>query len=183
MKVVSKIHPENSESIMKKLMILALLGAVAFLGYHYVQGTGPFGTGQLVDLGEYEYEKGSSIEEVRVDGAFDPMDFVERGQPTVIEFFSDACPGCKQLEGHLRKFVALRPDVVVNQIKLDRYWNPESVEQAYGIQIQSIPHILIYGPDGKLIAADEGEDKEGFDFLYKWMNHEIKEGWEKNKRS
>ena len=173
---------EKSEVIMNKLVILILVGAVAFFGYHYVQGTGPFGSDELVTLGQSEYEKGSSIEEVWVTGAFDPLSLVEEGQPTVIEFFSDACPGCKQLQGHLRQFVDLRPDVVVNQIKLDRYWNPETVEEAYGIHIRSIPHILIYGPDGRLIAADDGEGKDGFEFLYKWMNYEREKDWKGKRR-
>ena len=162
---------------MKKLIIVILIGAAGYFGFHFVRGTGPFGPDSMVARGFVVFEAGTNIQEVTLNDVFDANDYIEQGQPTVIEFYSNRCPGCKMLYGHLKQFVSLRPDVAVQQILLSDYWRPDHVWKSYKVDIRSVPHIIIYGPDGKLVARDEGMDKSGFEFLYKWMNDEIKKDW------
>jgi hypothetical protein len=162
---------------MKKLIIVILIGVAGYFGFHFVRGTGPFVPDYMVAPGSMVFEGGTNIQKVNLVGAFDANDLIEQGQPTVIEFYSNRCPGCIQLNGHLKQFVNLRPDVAVQQILLSDYWRPDDVLNAYKVNIRSVPHIIIYGPDGNLVARDEGMDKSGFEFLYKWMNDELKKDW------
>ena len=170
------------EKIMKKIIIVILLAVVGYFGYQQMQSKGMLG-GNMVAYGQYEYEDLSGKEEAYLDGEFNEKDYIVPGQPTVIELYTDSCSGCRLLDGHLKTFLKLRPDVVVKQIRLDDYWNSEEMLDNYNINIAKTPHIIIYDAAGNLIAKDEGrEDDSGFDFLYKWMNKEIQMDWKKRQK-
>lgn len=167
---------------MKKIIIVILLAVVGYFGYQYLQSKGMMG-GNMVAYGEHEYENYSGKEEAYLNDVFDAKDYIVSGQPTIIELYTDSCSGCRLLEGHLKTFLKIRPDVVVKQIRLDEYWKPEEMLNSYNINIAKTPHIIIYDASGELIAKDEGqEDDSGFDFLYKWMNKEIEMDWERQQK-
>jgi hypothetical protein len=167
---------------MKRLVILAIIGVAGFFIYQYIQGTGPFSDKPMVAHGSEVFEEGAGIERVGIEGAFHGDDYIEPGQPTIIEFYSEICAGCKKLHEHYKKFLRIRPDVAVMQIRLDPHWRPQHIWEDHQVEIATTPHIIIYGPDGKLIAQDDGKDKSGFKFLYKWMNDEIQRDWKERER-
>jgi hypothetical protein len=137
----------------------------------------PMGCGngdRLVDLGLEDFMDMAGIQDVEVDGVFAAEDYVAPGLPTIIEFYSDSCIGCRQLHQNYKKFLPLRPDVAVRRIQLPDRWDPQELWQQYHIRIFAIPHIIVYGPNGELIAADDGDHKDGFDFLYRWMDSEVR---------
>ena len=37
----------------------------------------------------------------------------------------------------------------------------------------TVPHVMIYNRDGKVLASDDGPDKDGLHLLYDWMNAEL----------
>ena len=158
---------------MKKIFIIIVIGVAGFFAYQHFSGKGSFGDNTMVAYGAVEFEAGSGIQEVTPYDPFNAEDYVEPDQPTIIELYSSSCPGCKRLHGHLKQFLRVRPDVVVTQIHLGRYWSSESVWESYRVDVKTVPHIIIYGPNGKLIAEDNGTDKSGLEFLYDWMNDEI----------
>lgn len=158
---------------MKKIFIIIVIGVAGFFAYQHFSGKGLFGDNTMVAYGAVEFEAGSGIQEVTPDVPFNAEDYVEPDQPTIIELYSSSCPGCKRLHGHLKQFLRARPDVAVTQIHIGRYWSSESVRESYGVDVKTVPHIIIYGPNGKLIAEDNGRDKSGLEFLYDWMNDEI----------
>lgn len=167
---------------MKKIIIVLLLAVVGYFGYQYLQSKSMLG-GNMVAYGNYEYEDLSGKEDAYLNGAFKAEDYIVSGQPTVIELYTASCVGCRQLHEHLKTFLKIRPDVVVKQISLDEYWSPEEMWENYKINIAKTPHIIIYDAAGSLIAQDDGqEDNSGFDFLYKWMNKEIKMDWERRQK-
>ena len=172
---------------MKKIFIIIVIGVAGFFAYQHSNGKWPFGDSAMVAYGAVEFEAGSGIQEVTADAPFNAEDYLEPGQPTIIELYSSSCPGCKLLHDHFRRFLRVRPDVAVTQIHLGRYWSSEAVWQSYRVDVKTVPHIIIYGPNGKLIAEDNGKDKSGLDFLYDWMNDEInkdlKKRYEERKRS
>ena len=162
---------------MKRLVILVIIGVAGFFIYHYIQGTGPFADKPMVAYGLGDFEEGAGIQLLGIEGTFHGEEYIEPEQPTIIEFYSEICVGCKNLHEHYKQFLRIRPDVAVKQIRLDTHWQPQHVWDAHQVEIATTPHIIIYGPDGRLIAQDEGKDKSGFDFLYKWMNDEIQREW------
>ena len=158
---------------MKKIFFIIAIGVAGFFAYQHFSEKGPFGDNTMVAYGDVEFEAGSGIQEVTPYHPFNAEDYLEPDQPTIIELYSISCPGCQRLHGHLKQFLKVRPDVVVGQIHLGRDWSSQDAWEFYKEDVYSVPHIIIYGANGKLIAKDNGTDKSGLKFLYNWMNDEI----------
>ena len=97
----------------------------------------------------------------------------EWGRVTVFAFYSNTCSGCRRLLHDISRFAELRPDVAFRLIDLGADWHSRDCRQLYGIELRSIPHVVIYSSGGKRIAADQGLDKQGLELLYGWMNTEL----------
>ena len=128
-----------------------------------------------------------------------------KGYYTVIEGYIDSCTICKALEADFRPFLRKRPDVVIRRVhfpengagqsfsgssqqeierqmasyfeRLGSYRFNHVVKSGNGYSISTCgtPHIEIYGPDRKLIAADEctgKNSKKGLAFIRKWIEAE-----------
>jgi hypothetical protein len=86
-------------------------------------------------------------------------DYLVTGKTTIFDFYSDYCPPCRALGPKLKKLHKHRDDVAVVKVDINRPgvtgidWG-SPVIQEFGIN--SIPHLKVYGPDGKLKA--EGDD-------------------------
>ena len=93
---------------------------------------------------------------------------------TVVAYTSDLCPACRKLERHLASLVAMRPDVAVRRVDLGNRWSRLECKKQYGIDVRSVPHVVLFDADGNLLAQDQGRDKAGLELLYEWMNAELK---------
>ena len=120
----------------------------------------------------------SGIQQLKGEGgsSFDPTDLAQPGLVTVVEFYTDACPGCKRLRQHYKRFLKQRPDVAVRRVWMPDNWSVVWAQRHFGLDIGSTPHIHIYDAQGQPVAVDVGNDKAGFDLLYEWMNAELKKG-------
>jgi len=98
--------------------------------------------------------------------------FCEPGRITVFAFVSDSCPGCRKIRGHVQDHARQRPDVAIRLIDVGYRWRSDDCRARYGVNIYSVPHVLIYDAEGNLLAADDGRDKDGLELLYDWMNAE-----------
>jgi len=82
-----------------------------------------------------------------------------KGKTVVFDFYSDYCPPCRNVAPRLEKLDAKRDDLVVIRVDINRPgvqgidWN-STVARQYGLR--SIPHFVIYSPDGK--KAAEGQE-------------------------
>jgi hypothetical protein len=130
----------------------------------------PYGAaGDRTDLGP---------KEIQLRGVFNAADHVVPGHPTVFVFCTSYCPSCKRLQGRdFGVFLPLRPDVAIRHVRLRKGWNHDSVRAQYGLNFGFTPHIIVYGPDGRLIAQDDGQDRSGRKFLNKWMKDEFDRKW------
>ena len=156
------------------LIVLFIISAILLFACSGSESDGK----PMVAYGSDEAEDEAGLEVVEPEGMFLAEDYIVSGLPTVIVFGSKKCPGTKKLNQHFNRFLDLRWDVAVRQIYLPDSWHPGTVRDEYQIEVAAVPHIIIYDSDGELVAKDEGRDKKGFDFLYKWMNDEIQKDWE-----
>jgi thiol-disulfide isomerase/thioredoxin len=154
----------------KKVVLLLLVGMAFF--FLTMGITGRFVTGPDVPTGQDP--TGGGIEQISLDGRFDPRVHVVDGQPTVIEFYSDYCPGCRKLHQSYVRFLDERPDVAVRQVHLPDDWSPQDLFRNHGVLIRAIPHVIIFGPDGSLLAMDTPEGFEGYEFLLGWIAEELR---------
>lgn len=112
------------------------------------------------------------------DAEFNVNNIAERGNVTVVEFYTDKCTGCIRLHQHFKKFLNVRSDVVVKQVRMPDNWSVDWAKRQYGLAIGSTPHIFIFDELGNVIANDDGNNKDGFKLLYEWMNAELRKDFE-----
>ena len=150
----------------KTIMIVALLVCAVGAWYHFTGGPPP-----LVSLMQtpatVSAETGPDIR--TIEPGQDLAQWCEPGRITIFAFMSDSCSACRMTKSRLRELAGRRPDVAVRLIDLGRRWHRVNCMERYGINLRSIPHVMIYDADGESMAADYGRNKAGFELLCKWM--------------
>jgi thiol-disulfide isomerase/thioredoxin len=94
--------------------------------------------------------------------------YLVSGKTTVFDFYSEYCPPCRALSPRLEQLLKSRDDIAVVRVDINRPDVQEIDWQspvAREFDLQSIPHLKVYGPDGKLLA----EGQEARDMVEKWM--------------
>jgi hypothetical protein len=120
-------------------------------------------------------------------------------QYTIVETYIDTCGICKALERQFDPFLAQRPDVVIRKVHFPegafsyKWSSPEEQRElfermslylfndvekdgdSYMIGTCGTPHIEVYGPDQRLIAADDcsTESKAGLEYFRGWLAAEL----------
>ncbi|NPV48865.1 MAG: thioredoxin family protein [Armatimonadetes bacterium] len=102
------------------------------------------------------------IRDMKVIGHGEEVDLeasLVAGKTNIVDFYSVHCGPCMQLAPYLEELVDSRTDLYLVKVDIDRPgaqgidWQSPTARQ---FQLESIPHLRIYGPDGKLQA--EGDD-------------------------
>jgi hypothetical protein len=96
----------------------------------------------------------------------------QNGRINVFAFYADDCPGSKKLRRYIEHLTNIRPDVAFQMVNLGRNWRKRDLEKAYEIQLSSVPHVMIYTPDGALLAGDNRDSKTGLELLCEWIETE-----------
>lgn len=98
-------------------------------------------------------------------------DYLVPGKTVIFDFTSKYCPPCQRYEKPLKALHQKRLDLVVVKVDINRPgvekidWK-SPVAQQY--QMNSIPRFKIFGPDGKILAADLGADKPARKMVDTW---------------
>jgi len=100
-------------------------------------------------------------------------ELLQRGRTNVFVFYADNCPGSNKLLGYVSGMTRMRPDVAFQLVNLGPQWRGRDVAVDYGIQLASVPHVMIYTPEGTLLAADTQDAKTGLELLCDWVRSEI----------
>ena len=101
-------------------------------------------------------DKGSKPAHIAFGEKITLEDHLVKGKTTVVDFTSKFCPPCVAISPKLDELHAKRDDVAVVKVDINRKdvrgidWKSPVAQQ---FQLESIPHFLVYGPDGKLIAS------------------------------
>ena len=103
----------------------------------------------------------------------------QEGRITVLAFYSNSCPSVRRLRESLASLTHLRPDVAIRMVNLGERWGGRDYQALYGVNILSVPHVMIYGPDGRLLDGDDGRDKTGLKRLHAWLTEELKRSHER----
>ena len=113
-----------------------------------------------------------------VNQPFSPADHLVPGAVTILYFYSDSCPGCRTMDSNLGELLRVRPDVAVRKFHLGSTWSVGSAYEMFQLNIGLTPFTHIYDSTGKLVAADEMQDRDANNLLYKWMNAELKRDYD-----
>jgi thiol-disulfide isomerase/thioredoxin len=88
-------------------------------------------------------------------------DYVVPGKTTIFDFYSDYCPPCRALKPRLENLHRTNPGVALVVVDINRPgvkgidWKSPVARQ---YQLESIPHLAVYGPDGRLQAEGDGAE-------------------------
>lgn len=91
-----------------------------------------------------------------------------KGKTTVIDFYSPFCPPCVKLAPLMAKLANKRPDLAVIKVNINRPgvngidWRSPLAQQ---YQIRRVPFLMIFNPQGKLVA----QDREAVDAVGGWL--------------
>ncbi len=98
-------------------------------------------------------------------------DYLVPGKTVIFDFTSKYCDPCQMYEEPLKVLHQKRDDIVVVKVDINRPgvkkidWK-SPVAQQY--QMGSIPRFKIFGPDGRLLAADVGANKPARQLVNRW---------------
>lgn len=112
--------------------------------------------------------KGPEPLEVSFGKEVNVADYLVPGKTTIVDFYSHYCPPCMAIAPELRKLHEKRADVAVVEVNINRPgvvgidWQ-SPVARQYGLE--SIPHFMIFGPDGKLVS----EGDAAYDKVVGWL--------------
>lgn len=79
-------------------------------------------------------------------------DHLVAGKFTLVDFYADWCPNCRRLNPILEQIARHAPDrLAIRKVNVLSWDSP--VARQYGLT--ALPHLLLYSPDGRLIAEGE----------------------------
>ncbi len=95
-------------------------------------------------------------------------DYVVSGKTTIFDFSSEYCPPCRAIAPKLAKLHVDREDIAVVTVNINRPdvkgidWRSPVAQQ---FRLQSIPHFVIYGPDGTLKSEGDSAASQVMSWL------------------
>ncbi len=97
-------------------------------------------------------------------------EFAVPGKTTIFDFYSKYCGPCMRLSPQLDALAQRRPDIFVRKIDINRTdivgidWGSPAAKE---YKLNSIPHLRIVGPDGKVQA----EGDAAYDLVSQWIDN------------
>lgn len=104
-------------------------------------------------FGEPEVTETSAVTVIGKGEEVDLEKHLVAGKTTIVDFYSEFCGPCKQLAPRLEALATNRQDIAVVKVDINRPghvgidWQSPVARQ---FNLNSIPYLRIYGPDGKL---------------------------------
>lgn len=86
---------------------------------------------------------------------------VVAGKVTVFDFYADWCAPCRKIDAHVYAMLQTRSDLAVRKLNVVSWETPLAARHLKGVA--SLPHVVVYGRDGKLVRAITGFDLDALD--------------------
>jgi len=94
--------------------------------------------------------------------------YVEKGKITIFDFYSKYCGPCMRLAPYLEELDKKCDDIVVCKVDMNRKnvrgidWQSPLAKQ---YKLRSVPHFIIYGKDGKIMASGRSAYKKVIGYM------------------
>lgn len=129
--------------------------------------------GALVIYGAYSlfFKGGSDIPSYMSDGPVNLEEMIVTGETNIVDLYSDYCPPCVQIAPYLKKLDAMREDIVIVKIDINRSgvtgidWQSPVARQ---FKLNSVPHFIVVSPSGKI----KFQGKKAYQFVLNILREE-----------
>lgn len=91
---------------------------------------------------------------VRDGSAIDLPSVLAKGKYTIVDFYADWCLPCRALDKKFATLLAKRNNVALRKLNIVDWDSP--VSKQYLANVDGIPYVRLYGPDGKLLGDYQG---------------------------
>jgi thiol-disulfide isomerase/thioredoxin len=78
------------------------------------------------------------------------------GKVTVFDFYADWCPPCRKVDAHMYGLLNQRQDIAYRKLNVVSWDSP--LAQRYLAGVPNLPHLIIYGKDGRPVRSVTGLD-------------------------
>lgn len=127
-----------------------MLAAITTLGY-----TGSEGAGHGAYIPAVEFEPGLDVVKIASgDQTVELEAHLAPGKVTVFDFYAVWCEPCRAVDLHMRDVLASHDDVALR--KLDVVDWDSALAKQHLKTASSLPYLIVYGRDGKQVAAIAG---------------------------
>jgi thiol-disulfide isomerase/thioredoxin len=84
-----------------------------------------------------------------------------RGKVTLFDFYAVWCAPCRKIDAHVFALLAQRKDIAVRKLNVVSWDTP--LAERYLKGVPSLPYLVVYGKDGRRVAAVTGLDIPALD--------------------
>ncbi len=141
-----------------------LMAAVERAGFHATVGPG-----HGAYLASAQFPATMDVQFVTRTGEYVPDlgAYVAPGKMTVVDLYAEWCGPCRDLDEHLRKTLAARPDVALRKLNIVDWDSP--LAKRFLTNVTELPYVVVYGAAGQRLGEVSGLHTDKLDALLKPM--------------